>query len=160
MLVFNRLWPQLNATDLDGLVLEIAVATCLVIFIVDLVRWFTHLQADNRTWNDCWGDVRAMNTYNSYFIGAIIVFFGLVADPDKGLKTIPITAFIMFLAALVLAACAIFFFPIHKHSGGDAVASAGVRRRWLWALIPTQCTIILGTAGITNVALSLLTKQP
>lgn len=145
----------LGAMNLDATMFGVVISLCLMVLIVDLVCWFRHLQSDSRTHEECWGDVRAMNTYNSYFMSAIVVFFGLVVD--KGLDTVPISALIMFLAAFVSASSAIFFFPVQRPR--DGAVSPGVRRRWFCALVPTQWTVILGTGAVVNIAVSLLTRS-
>ena len=129
----------------------VAGLLCLVSVVVTLTRW-PDLRSDGRSYDDCFKDVRAMNTYNSYFLGATIVFFGLVAGTDS--QVVPASALWLFLGAFVCSSVAIFFFPIKKPIDGGH--SAGAKRRWLLALIPTQWTVILGGAAIINVALAIL----
>ena len=156
MLFFNPLFPQLGATKTEATIIEIAIILCFVALFVDIYRWFSCLRSDHREFDDYVKDIRAMNTYNSYFLGAIIVFFGLIVQQPE--PVVSITVLIMFLAAFVFSGCAIFFHPIPKPEGNKA--TFGIICRWFLALIPTQWTVILGTAGFVSLMISSLSKYP
>ena len=152
MLLFHRVLSSSRFTLLDSILIEISIVLCVTSLAFDIWRWFRCIKTDQRTYDDCVNDIRAMNTYNSYFIAAIIIFFGLVAD--KGAHSLPISALIMFLASFLCAASAMFFFPIQKTA--SSATNPAVRKRWLLVLIPSQWTIVLFTCGLLDVAITLL----
>lgn len=137
----TKLFVTLNST-----MLTVALGLCVLSFLWRLL-WLRQVGRDARSYDDCIQDLRAMNTYNSYFISAIIVFLGLALD--KGLEKLPQSALLMFLAAFCFAALSMFFFPVRKPHD-PAMASSGIRVRWMVSLIPTQWTIILVTCAAIN----------
>lgn len=155
MILFNRLFPGLGSTAQDALILEITFTIAIALLVFNVMRWKTIWRSDDRDWNDCVGDIRAMNTYNSYFMGGIMVFVGLVTGASNDLTALPVTAFIMLITAFLFAASAIFFFPIRKKG---TEATSGMRIRWFWVLYPSQCTVLFSTGGFVNIALTFLTK--
>jgi hypothetical protein len=134
---------------LDNTLLTIAVGLCLLSFVWSLLR-AQQIGTDARSYEDCVQDLRAMNTYNSYFISAIIVFLGVALD--KGLEKLPKPVLMMLLAAFCFATFSMFFFPVQKPQAPTTVSSA-IRMRWLLALIPTQWTVIMVTCAVINILL-------
>lgn len=93
-----------------------------------------------------------MNTYNSYFLAAIMIFIGFAID--KGTDVLPGSALVIFLLAFIFAAFAIFFFPLKRPK--DGMTPESMRRLWLLTLISSQWVVILSAGGIANAVLSKL----
>lgn len=130
-------------TDLDIALAAAAVAGCAASLFSTLRYWNRCTPDDKRADEHYIEDIRALNTYNSYFLTAILIILGFTFE--QGAK-LPTTALILFLAALLAAGSGIFFFPVRRESHL-------IRRLWLWKLIPSQWTVILSLAGAIGVVL-------
>jgi hypothetical protein len=131
----------------------IAGLLSLLSLVVSLWR-FKGICSDRRSFDDYVQEIRAMNTYNSYFISAIIVFLALVLD--KGMDKLPHGSLNMLLIALFCSAFSVFFFPIRKPRPG--APSLGIRIRWVCVLIPAQWTVILVTCAALNAFLTSVSQ--
>jgi len=86
-----------------------------------------------------------MNTYNSYFLAAMFVFFGLIIE--KGVTLIPKSSLGLLVLAFFSASASIFFIPLKKYSGYDQCSA---RRLWLYTLVLSQFTVILTVVGVLS----------
>jgi hypothetical protein len=141
-----------NMTSIDMILSIIAISTCIFSAIWTSRYWVQKIKTDIRSFDECIKDIRAMNTYNSYFLTAIIIFLGFTID--KGIDILPKSSLIMLLAAFVFAAFAIFFIPLEKPKcdGG----STNAKTLWLYTLLPSQWVVILCVLGIVNAVLPKL----
>ncbi len=132
------------------IVLSVAVL-CLTSFIRSYFSW-RRMDFVNRNFDYCVNDIRTMNTYNSYFLAAIMIFIGFAID--KGTDVLPASALVIFLLAFIFAAFAIFFFPLKRSK--DGMTPESMRRLWLLTLVSSQWVVILSAGGIANAVLSKL----
>ncbi|MEE8167626.1 MAG: hypothetical protein V3T58_01990 [Candidatus Hydrothermarchaeales archaeon] len=139
-------------SSIDMILSTIAIGTCIFSASWTYRYWIKKIKTDSRSFDECINDIRAMNTYNSYFLAAIIVFLGFTID--KGIDILPKSSLIMLLAALVFAAFAIFFIPLEKPKGADGATN--VKTLWLFTLVPSQWVVILCVFGIVNAVLPKL----
>ena len=134
---------------IDMILSIIAIGTCIFSAIWTSRYWVKKIKTDIRSFDDCINDIRAMNTYNSYFLAAIIIFLGFAIDKD--IDILPKSSLIMVLAAFVFAAFAIFFIPLEKPKSEGG--STNVKMLWLYTLMPSQWVVILCVLGIVNAVL-------
>ncbi len=102
------------------------------------------VQKDVRDFEYCIQDIRALNTYNSYFLAALVVFFGLVME--KGATIVPKSSLLLLALAFVTASASIFFIPLKKPEKGPGSA----RGLWLYTLLLQQLTVILTVLGVLS----------
>ena len=69
------------------LVLWIASAGCIVSLTYTSLHWYFRIRYDARDFECIIADIRAMNTYNSYFLAATLVFFGLIIENSDNVNT-------------------------------------------------------------------------
>ena len=86
-----------------------------------------------------------MNTYNSYFFAAGLVFFGLIID--KGIGIVPKSSVVLLIFAFLTASAAIFFIPLKKTSNKNCPAA---KKLWLYTLLLSQFTVILTVVGVLS----------
>jgi len=102
---------------------------------------------DGREWNDYVRDFTVMSNYSSYFLAAILVFFGLVFQEGREL---PMVSKIFLNGGLMASALCIAFWPVIKPKT-ETTASKWVRRLWAWKILMLSATAGL-TAGGTLLA--------
>lgn len=141
-------------SSIDAILSIIAISTCMLSLIWTSRYWAKKIKTDIRSFDECVNDIRAMNTYNSYFLASIIIFLGFTID--KGIDILPKSSLIMLLAAFVFAAFAIFFIPLEKRKRKRAGDLTNVKTLWLFTLVPSQWTVILCVLGILNAVLPKL----
>jgi hypothetical protein len=129
----------------------LALLLCAVSFAHTWKRWQATIKNDARTRQDCIDDMRAMNTYNSYVLSAIIVFLGLAFR--SAAQPLPQPVVILAALALVTASFSLYFNPLARYRDERNVAA--VKQHWLWKLINTQWTLILAILAIVTAALAL-----
>lgn len=132
----------------DTILSVIALGSCIFSITWTFRYWIKRIKTDTRSFDDCINDIRAMNTYNSYFLAAIIVFFGFTVNKSV---VLPKSSLIMLLAAFIFAAFSIFFIPLRKSAADSGAASA--KALWLYTLLLSQLVVILCVFGIVNVIL-------
>lgn len=136
------------------LVIWIAVAGCVVSLIYTSLHWYFRVRNDARDFEYIITDIRAMNTYNSYFLAAILVFFGLIIE--KGITTIvPKSSLVLLTFAFLFASASIFFIPMKKPQD-RADKATNARKLWLYTLILSQFTVILTVLGVLGIGFRLL----
>lgn len=120
---------------------------CVASTLWSVRYWRRWIRDDTRTYDDSVGDIRAMNTYNSYFLAAIVIFLGVTQDQPL-FGGVPSVSLVLMAAALLSAAVALFYIPSKKpaHEG----APTNVKRIWLAKLLPTQWTVILAVSGVLS----------
>jgi hypothetical protein len=104
------------------------------------------MKDDARDFKSIIEDIRAMNTYNSYFFAGILLFFGLIIG--KGLTDVPKSSLDLLLLAFLFASASIFFIPLKKPQDKQPIDNA--KRLWLSNLILSQFTVILTVLGVLN----------
>ena len=139
-------------SSIDMILSIVASGTCLFSAIWSFKYWNNKIKTDIRSFDECIDDIRAMNTYNSYFLTALIIFLGFTID--EGVDILPKSSLIMLLAAFIFAAFAIFFIPLEKPKCDGGATNA--KTLWIYTLLPSQWTVILCVFGITNIILSKL----
>ena len=126
-------------------IIWIAVMLCGISAMFSTVYWKLKIKFDARDFPVCIDDIRAMNTYNSYFLAGILIFFGLIIE--KGITFVPKSSLYLLIFAFISASLAIIFIPVKKPSSGAGKA----KYLWLYTLIFTQFTVILTAVGVLNV---------
>jgi len=129
--------------------ITIAVIACICSAFLSARHWHKCVYTDCRTFDDCINDIRAMNTYNSYFFSAIVIFFGFTIGEGKDI--VSTSSAIMLLSAFVFASCAIFFIPFKKSINNNDVASKNIKWLWLYTLLLSQWTVISCVFGVISV---------
>jgi hypothetical protein len=148
----------MNGVEWTFSLLGITVSVTSVAIL--LMRDAHREEFDERSRDDYVGDIRAMNTYNSYFMTAIVVFFGFVFGATSGGRNndIPHSALTMLSLAFVAAASAMYYVPVRKTSSttdsNDRNQRRGIHGRWLAAIICSQLTVILCVFGVLNIVVS------
>lgn len=126
------------------IIIWIAVMLCGISAIFTTVHWKLKVISDGRDFEDCIADIRAMNTYNSYFLAGILIFFGLIIE--KGITFVPKSSLYLLIFAFISASLAIIFIPLKKPFYGAGKA----KYLWLHTLIFTQFTVVLTAVGVLN----------
>ena len=139
-------------SSIDMILSIIAIGACMFSAICSLRYWNNKIKPDIRSFDECMNDIRAMNTYNSYFLTAIIIFFGFTID--EGVDILPKSSLFMLLIAFICASLAIFFIPLAKTKFDECEKNA--KTLWIYTLLPSQWTVILCAFGITNAVMSKL----
>ena len=111
--------------------------------------WHKHVMHGERDFDYCVADIRAMNTYNSYMLTAILVFFGFVLD--GGWVLLPECALELLLFAFGFASAAIFFIPVKKPPYLEP--SSGILRLWIYTLILSQTTVIFTVTAVAYIGI-------
>jgi hypothetical protein len=125
----------------------IAGLTVAAIFAVGTPLYICSMKDDHRVHRDYINDVRAMNRYNSYFVGAIVIFFGLFFN--RTAAALPNTGVVLLLLGFLSGALSLFFFPFKMPP--ETEASVGhIRGYWIFKVVASQCTVIFTALGITN----------
>jgi len=96
---------------------------------------------DVRDWNDYVRDFNVLSIYSSYFLAAIIVFFGLVFREGREL---PMVSKIFLNGGLMASALCIAFWPTTKPKLETTTSKVWVRRLWTWKIL-----MLSGCAGLT-----------
>ena len=139
-------------SPIDKILSVIAIIGCLLSSTLTL-RWKSRkIKEDGKEFDDYINDIRAMNNYNSYFLSAIMIFFGFIMEKD--INIVLKSSLIMILVSFVFAAVSLFFFPVIKKEEPKDLKN--IRARWLCALLPSQWVIVLCVLGIINAVLSKL----
>lgn|GEM_PF-1485605 len=136
----------------DMILLIIAIGACGFSYVLTHRHWVKRVKADVRSFDCCIGDIRAMNTYNSYFMAAIVIFLGFTLG--NGTEILPKSCLGMLLSAFLFAATSMFFIPLEKPTGDESSLSA--KRYWLFVVVLSQWVVILCVLGIVNAVLPRL----
>ena len=142
--------------NIDAVAISLATLTVLASLAVLLRREAYRTDFDERLRDDYVGDIRAMNTYNSYFMTAIVVFFGFAFGATNGgsQNDLPHSALMMLSLAFVAASAALYYVPVRKISGANPNDRAPIRAihsRWLAVIICSQLTVILCVFGVLTI---------
>ncbi len=124
--------------------IKIAVILCVISLTFTTSHWILKIRKDERDFEACIKDIRVMNTYNSYFLAGILIFFGLIIE--KGVELVPESSLYLLIAAFLFASLAIFFIPLKRPSSGAGAA----KKLWLYTLIFTQLTVIVTLVGVIS----------
>lgn len=135
---------------------SLAMVSCMVSAGWAVWRWRRNIRDDARTYDDHVGDIRAMNTYNSYFLAGILVFLGLALE--RAAQAVPTTAIVLLLLAFTSASVSIFYVPLDRRAGHEPVNPRG-RIIWLVKLIATNWTVIFSFLGVVRVAMGLIAPR-
>jgi len=122
-----------------------AYVLCCISATYTTLHWVFKVRHDSRSFDYCIRDIRALNTYNNYFMAAILVFLGLVL---KEFGAVPKASLFLFLSAFISACFSLFFIPLEKPEKGEGVGRA--KQLWLYTLIFSQFTVILTAAGVLS----------
>jgi hypothetical protein len=137
------------------LIVILASTSAVVVALGTLLYWFLHGEDDDtRSYDEYVGDIRAMNSYNSYFVGAIAIVIGLVVEG----RDLPDAALILLLLAFGCGSGSMFFFPITRpikssNPSRTRVASHSKfpRNWWLSKIVLSQWTVVFSVFGICDV---------
>lgn len=99
---------------------------------------------DGRKWDDYVRDFRVLSIYSSYFLAAIIVFFGVVFREEREL---PMVSKCFLNGGLIASALCIAFWPIVKPKP-KTTDSKWVRRLWAWKILMLSACAGLTVGGI------------
>jgi hypothetical protein len=137
------------------MVIVVAVCMAVVVTMVTLLYWLTSgARSDCRSQENYITDIRAMNSYNSYFVGAIAIVIGLVAEG----RILPDAALVLLLVAFWCGSGSLFFFPLPRPGSaapgsGDGPAPALTKGWWLSKVVLSQLTVVFSVFGISDVVI-------
>ena len=146
-------------TPLDWTLSVLAAVSAIVSISILLRRNAHRSNFDDREREDCVSDIRAMNTYNSYFMTAIVVFFGFAFGATAGGSgnQLPHSALMMLSVSFLSASAGMFYVPIRKLKSGAAEVTpsslSAIRSRWVAVIICSQLTVIFCAWGVLNIVI-------
>jgi uncharacterized membrane protein len=136
--------------DGNSLFVMVAVGSAAGFVVATPWSWVIRRGADNRTYEDFIRDIGEINHNNSYFVGAILIFFGFAFTRGE----LPHVALGLLLVAFIFGSVSLFFFPVVKpaSSASSSVRPSlrWVRRFWLFKVVTSQCCVIFAVFGIYN----------